>query len=150
MKWDLEKRYVKRTVWSKKKKNFVLPWSKMSNICRCNLLQWLIICSKPESSEVHFLLLFLYQRFLIGNGTNLRFSWILIFSEFERWTEMNALVYHGNTLSRELIREFEWHYNDPKTGFIRVQSFEILWFQSSTFKNFGVSKISAFFLLFRS
>lgn len=34
--------------------------------------------------------------------------------EFERWTEMNLIVYHGNALSRELIRDFEWYYEDGK------------------------------------
>ena len=32
--------------------------------------------------------------------------------EFEGWTEMNAIVYHGSNESRETIREFEFHYAD--------------------------------------
>jgi chromodomain-helicase-DNA-binding protein 7 len=30
--------------------------------------------------------------------------------EFEEWTEMNTILYHGSNESRELIREVEWHF----------------------------------------
>ena len=36
--------------------------------------------------------------------------------EFEGWTEMNAVVYHGSAESRELIRELEWPYADAATN----------------------------------
>jgi SNF2 family DNA or RNA helicase len=29
--------------------------------------------------------------------------------EFERWTNMNALLYHGNADSREVIYTHEWY-----------------------------------------
>jgi superfamily II DNA or RNA helicase len=32
--------------------------------------------------------------------------------EFEGWTDMNALVYHGNTASREILRMHEFYHND--------------------------------------
>lgn len=35
--------------------------------------------------------------------------------EFEGWTSMNALVYHGNTASREILRMHEFFYNDEAT-----------------------------------
>lgn len=34
--------------------------------------------------------------------------------EFERWTEMNLILYHGNATSRELLRQFEWYFEDGK------------------------------------
>ena len=35
--------------------------------------------------------------------------------EFEGWTDMNTLVYHGNSTSREMLRQYEWNY-PSKTG----------------------------------
>jgi len=32
--------------------------------------------------------------------------------EFERWTDLNALIYHGNAASRELIQAYEWYFQD--------------------------------------
>eukprot|EP00339_Tiarina_fusa_P012625 CAMPEP_0117033454 /NCGR_PEP_ID=MMETSP0472-20121206/23902_1 /TAXON_ID=693140 ORGANISM="Tiarina fusus, Strain LIS" /NCGR_SAMPLE_ID=MMETSP0472 /ASSEMBLY_ACC=CAM_ASM_000603 /LENGTH=1984 /DNA_ID=CAMNT_0004742375 /DNA_START=28 /DNA_END=5983 /DNA_ORIENTATION=+ len=34
--------------------------------------------------------------------------------EFEGWTDMNAIVYHGTAASRELIRKYEWSYDSLK------------------------------------
>lgn len=34
--------------------------------------------------------------------------------EFERWTELNALLYHGSAQSRETILQHEWYYEDGK------------------------------------
>jgi len=36
--------------------------------------------------------------------------------EFETWTEMNAIVYHGSTESRRIISEYEWSYGTPQKG----------------------------------
>ncbi|GMF65012.1 unnamed protein product [Phytophthora lilii] len=35
-------------------------------------------------------------------------------NECETWTTMNCVVYHGNSGSREIIRDFEFHYLDDK------------------------------------
>ena len=32
--------------------------------------------------------------------------------EFENWTEMNVIIYHGNAPSRNMLKEVEWHYVD--------------------------------------
>src|SRR5690606_19933640 len=32
--------------------------------------------------------------------------------EFETWTDMNCVVYHGNSQAREIIRTYEWNYTD--------------------------------------
>ena len=36
--------------------------------------------------------------------------------EFETWTQMNAIVYHGSHESRELIRQHEWYFADGETN----------------------------------
>jgi SNF2 family DNA or RNA helicase len=36
--------------------------------------------------------------------------------EFETWTEMNAVVYHGSFESRERIRASEFHFADQATN----------------------------------
>ena len=36
--------------------------------------------------------------------------------EFETWTEMNAVVYHGSFESRERIRETEFYFADQATN----------------------------------
>lgn len=36
--------------------------------------------------------------------------------EFEGWTDMNAIVYHGSHESRELIRSHEFYYSDSATN----------------------------------
>ncbi|RMX70437.1 hypothetical protein KXD40_004000 [Peronospora effusa] len=35
-------------------------------------------------------------------------------NECEMWTTMNCVVYHGNTASREIIRDYEFYYLDDK------------------------------------
>lgn len=37
-------------------------------------------------------------------------------NESDTWTSMDCVVYHGNTESREMIQNFEFYFNDPKTG----------------------------------
>ena len=34
--------------------------------------------------------------------------------EFENWTDMNAVVYHGTSASRNMIAEYEMFYKDEK------------------------------------
>jgi len=34
--------------------------------------------------------------------------------EFAGWTDINAVVYHGNAESRELIRKYEWYFTDEQ------------------------------------
>ncbi|CAG0886234.1 unnamed protein product [Cyprideis torosa] len=34
--------------------------------------------------------------------------------EFETWTDLNVIVYHGNAASRNMIQEYEMHYKDEK------------------------------------
>ena len=34
--------------------------------------------------------------------------------EFEEWTDMNVLVFHGNTESRNTMKDCEFYYRDPK------------------------------------
>ena len=36
--------------------------------------------------------------------------------EVEDWTDMNAIVFHGNEASRELILEHEFYFADPDSG----------------------------------
>lgn len=36
--------------------------------------------------------------------------------EFEGWTDMNVVIYHGPEAARELIHFYEWHFRDPRTG----------------------------------
>jgi chromodomain-helicase-DNA-binding protein 7 len=36
--------------------------------------------------------------------------------EFEGWTDLNTIVYHGSAKSREVIRKFEWNYNTSKNS----------------------------------
>ena len=37
--------------------------------------------------------------------------------EFEMWTEMNVIVYHGSSPSRNMIQEFEMYYKNEKVGY---------------------------------
>ena len=51
--------------------------------------------------------------------------------EFEEWTEMNTIVYHGSNESRELIRDTEWHFSaeavpPPKGGAPPLYKFQVL------------------------
>lgn len=36
--------------------------------------------------------------------------------EFENWTDMNVVVFHGNVDARNMIKNHEFFYKDPKTG----------------------------------
>lgn len=36
--------------------------------------------------------------------------------EFEAWTDLNAIVYHGTQTSRNMIQEYELYYRDSQTG----------------------------------
>ncbi|KAG2374630.1 hypothetical protein C9374_010649 [Naegleria lovaniensis] len=36
--------------------------------------------------------------------------------EFENWTDMNVIVFHGNVDARNMIKNHEFFYKDPKTG----------------------------------
>lgn len=36
--------------------------------------------------------------------------------EFQSWTNMNAIVYHGSSESRRIIQEYEWSYGTPQKG----------------------------------
>jgi len=51
--------------------------------------------------------------------------------EFEMWTDMNAVVYHGTTPSRNMIQEYELYYKDEEVNIVilsvlvkRLQYFE--------------------------
>ncbi|KAG7391902.1 choline dehydrogenase 7 [Phytophthora pseudosyringae] len=44
-------------------------------------------------------------------------------NECETWTTMNCVVYHGNGASREIIRDFEFHYLDEKLRPDKKKSF---------------------------
>lgn len=34
--------------------------------------------------------------------------------EFEAWTDLNAIVYHGSAASRNMLKEYEMYYKDDK------------------------------------
>ncbi len=36
--------------------------------------------------------------------------------EFETWTDFNVIVYHGSSTSRQLIKDYEFFYNNDKDG----------------------------------
>lgn len=36
--------------------------------------------------------------------------------EFETWSDMNAIVYHGTFASRRMIQEYEMFYKNDKVG----------------------------------
>lgn len=36
--------------------------------------------------------------------------------EFRTWTEMNAIVYHGSQISRQMIQQYEMVYRDAQVG----------------------------------
>ena len=52
--------------------------------------------------------------------------------EFENWTDMNSIVYHGNFQSREIIRQYEWKYdslnkNSPVVKFnVLITTYEMI------------------------
>jgi len=39
--------------------------------------------------------------------------------EFEAWTDMNCVVYHGPSEAREIIRRYEWYYTNARGNQIR-------------------------------
>lgn len=53
--------------------------------------------------------------------------------EFAGWTDINAVVYHGNAESRELIRNYEWYFTDEQVSqdfllFFCLAVFRFVWF----------------------
>jgi SNF2 family DNA or RNA helicase len=46
--------------------------------------------------------------------------------EFEGWTDMNPIVYHGNMLAREIIRRHEFRYDDPESQAADVYKFNVI------------------------
>lgn len=38
--------------------------------------------------------------------------------EFEAWTDLNVIVYHGSTASRNMIQEYEMNYKDSKVRIV--------------------------------
>lgn len=64
---------------------------------------------------------FLYEIFLMG----LRGPFLIIAPlstitnwerEFRTWTEMNAIVYHGSQISRQMIQQYEMYHRDEQVG----------------------------------
>lgn len=62
---------------------------------------------------------FLYEIYLMG----LRGPFLIIAPlstitnwerEFRTWTEMNAIVYHGSQISRQMIQQYEMVYRDAQ------------------------------------
>ena len=59
--------------------------------------------------------------------------------EFDGWTEMNAITYHGSNESRELIREFEFSFTDPSASGLNkfhalITSYEVIKQDLAVFK----------------
>jgi chromodomain-helicase-DNA-binding protein 7 len=46
--------------------------------------------------------------------------------EFEQWTDMNVLVYHGSTVSRKIIQDFEFYYQKSDANKKRHLKFDAL------------------------
>ena len=44
------------------------------------------------------------------------------FREFEAWTDLNVIVFHGNVPSRNLIVDSEYYYKDAQVQTNRAQS----------------------------
>lgn len=40
--------------------------------------------------------------------------------EFRTWTEMNAIVYHGSQISRQMIQQYEMVYRDAQVSLPRI------------------------------
>ena len=36
--------------------------------------------------------------------------------EFEAWTDLNAIVYHGSAASRNMLKEYEMYYKDDRVN----------------------------------
>lgn len=41
--------------------------------------------------------------------------------EFRTWTEMNAIVYHGSQISRQMIQQYEMVYRDAQVSLVRFR-----------------------------
>lgn len=41
--------------------------------------------------------------------------------EFRTWTEMNAIVYHGSQISRQMIQQYEMVYRDAQVSLMPTQ-----------------------------
>jgi chromodomain-helicase-DNA-binding protein 7 len=37
--------------------------------------------------------------------------------EFEAWTDLNVIVYHGSSASRNMLQQYEMYYKDEKVQF---------------------------------
>lgn len=48
--------------------------------------------------------------------------------EFESWTSMNCIVYHGNSTARDIIRSYEWNYldEDGKVKYKSMYKFNVI------------------------
>ena len=44
--------------------------------------------------------------------------------EFEGWTDLNTVIYHGSSRSRDIIKEFEWHFTDAKGKTVNKKLFK--------------------------
>lgn len=54
--------------------------------------------------------------------------------EFEEWTDINAIVYHGSAQSRLNIQQYELHYKDANVSCVSICfSFQILDYQKYLF-----------------
>ena len=45
--------------------------------------------------------------------------------EFENWTNMNVVVYHGNSQAKDIIRQYEWKYDNQKKN-LSIVKFNVL------------------------
>jgi len=43
--------------------------------------------------------------------------------EVVEWTDMNGIVYHGNSTARGIIEKHEWHYKNRKVNHSQFDSF---------------------------
>lgn len=54
--------------------------------------------------------------------------------EFDAWTDLNAIVYHGTQISRNMVKEYEMYYKDELVcicgffSFVSVKLFEVTYF----------------------
>lgn len=44
--------------------------------------------------------------------------------EFEGWTDLNTILYHGPQDSRQLIRQYEWHFTDASGRHVRPDTYK--------------------------
>lgn len=65
--------------------------------------------------------------------------------EFRTWTEMNAIVYHGSQISRQMIQQYEMVYRDAQVSLPRITKTQwqlMSWFRgaflSLVFRSFNV------------